>query len=287
MDTFVAWARAHELKLRGHTMIWGEALPTWFGGLDRAAAVRAVENHIADIGRHLAGRIHSWDVVNEAIKPNDGRPDRLRRTELVEKIGPEFLDIAFRAARAADPKAKLVYNDFDFELDVPEQRDKRRTLLDLLDGFRKRGTPIDAVGLQSHLSLEDMPRFNEKAYGDFLREVAARGVEIMITELDVIDRAAPGGIAKRDAAVAATYKRFLDVALAEKAVKTVVVWGLCDRNSWIDWMNPRTKRVDAASAAFAVRRGIPAKAGLHHGCGGARRRTSAVKNRRSRHFRPR
>jgi len=244
MDTFVAWARAHELKLRGHTMIWGEALPTWFGGLDRAAAVRAVENHIADIGRHLAGRIHSWDVVNEAIKPNDGRPDRLRRTELVEKIGPEFLDIAFRAARAADPKAKLVYNDFDFELDVPEQRDKRRTLLDLLDGFRKRGTPIDAVGLQSHLSLEDMPRFNEKAYGDFLREVAARGVEIMITELDVIDRAAPGGIAKRDAAVAATYKRFLDVALAEKPVKTVVVWGLCDRNSWIDWMNPRTKRAD-------------------------------------------
>ena len=74
--------------------------------------------------------------------------------------------------------------------------------------------------------------------------MAARGVEIMITELDVIDRAAPGGIAKRDAAVAATYKRFLDVALAEKAVKTVVVWGLCDRNSWIDWMNPRTKRAD-------------------------------------------
>ncbi|HYM74051.1 MAG TPA: endo-1,4-beta-xylanase [Stellaceae bacterium] len=244
-DAVEAWARAHELGLRGHALVWGEAAPRWFGDIaDRAAAARALERHVAAMCRHFAGRLQSWDVVNEALKVNEGHADGLRRTVFYEKIGPAYLDIAFRAAREADRKTRLVYNEFDLELDLPEHRDKRRFLLAMIDGFRQRGTPIDAVGLQSHLSTDGMAHFDEKIFAGFLKDLADRGLEIMLTELDVIDRLAPADITRRDEAVAETYRRYLDVALANRAVKTVVSWGLTDRNSWIDWDNPRTKRAD-------------------------------------------
>lgn len=245
LDKLWNWTRAHELKLRGHTLLWGEAAPAWFAVLpDRAAAIRAVERHIAELCGHFRGRLQSWDVVNEAIKIGDGRDDRLRRSVFIDKIGPEFLDLAFNAARADDPKTPLVLNEFGLELDIPEHREKRRVLLGLVDGFRKRGTPIDAIGLQSHLSLETMARFDEKVFSAFLDELAARGLAIMVTELDVIDRGAPADIAQRDAQVAAAYRRYLDVTLANKAINTVIVWGLTDRHSWIDWEHPTTKRAD-------------------------------------------
>jgi endo-1,4-beta-xylanase len=87
-------------------------------------------------------------------------------------------------------------------------------LLDLIDGFKKRGTPIDAVGLQSHLSIADMASWDDKGFSRFLDELAARGLEVMLTELDCIDKGAPTDIAGRDAAVAAAYRHYLDVALA-------------------------------------------------------------------------
>jgi endo-1,4-beta-xylanase len=244
-DRVLAWSAAHELGLRGHTLIWGEAAPRWFAELpDRATATAAVEAHIAAIGRHFAGRLHSWDVVNEALKVNEGHADGLRRTVFYDKIGPGYLDIAFRAARAADPKTRLVYNEFDLELALPEHEAKRRAVLALIDGFKTRGTPIDALGLQSHLSTDGMAQFDEARFAGFLKEIADRGLEIMLTELDVIDRLAPADTTPRDAAVAETYRRYLDVALANPAVKTVISWGLTDRNSWIDWTNPRTRRAD-------------------------------------------
>jgi endo-1,4-beta-xylanase len=245
VEAVQAWAREHELALRGHTLIWGEAAPGWFSDLpSRDAAVKAFSDHVTAMGKHFAGQLHSWDVVNEALKVNEGHADGLRRTVFYDKIGPDYLDLAFRTARAADPKTRLVYNEFDLELDIPEQRDKRRFLLAMIDGFKKRGTPIDAVGLQSHLSTDGMAHFDEKIFAGFLKDLADRGLEIMLTELDVIDRLAPADITSRDAAVAETYRRYLDVALANKAVKTVVIWGLTDRNSWIDWVHESTKRAD-------------------------------------------
>jgi endo-1,4-beta-xylanase len=245
IDKVEAWARVHQLGLRGHAMLWWRAAPRWFADLSgRDAAVKAVEDHIAAMCRHFDGRLQSWDVVNEAIKANDGRRDRLRRCVFIDKIGPDYLDIAFRAARANDPKTPLVYNEFDLELDIPEHVEKRQVLLDMIDGFKKRGTPIDAVGLQSHLSTEGMAHFDERLFSNFLRALADRGLAILITENDVIDRSAPSDIIARDEAVAAAYRRYLDVALANPAVRTVVNWGLSDRDSWIDTKNSETRRSD-------------------------------------------
>jgi endo-1,4-beta-xylanase len=234
IESEYAWAHAHGMPFRGHCLVWHERVPAWFGQLEsRSEAVRALEDHVTATCQHFAGRMQSWDVVNEAIKPSDGRPDGLRQSVFLDKIGPEFLDIAFQHARSADPKALLVYNEYGVELDIPDNRERRQALLGLLDRFRKRGTPIDAVGLQSHLATGSIASFDEKVFGDFLGELASRGVKIMLTELDVVDRSAPADIARRDAEVAAVYRRYLEAALANRAVSAVITWGLTDRYTWI------------------------------------------------------
>jgi endo-1,4-beta-xylanase len=246
VDQDYDWAHTHGMKFRGHALVWGERAPHWFADLpNRAAAVSALESHITATCKHFAGRMQSWDVVNEAILVGSGRPDKLRPQIFLDKIGPDYLDIAFRTARASDPDAKLVYNEFGIEFSSPDQLEKRQVLLDLIDGFKKRGTPIDAVGLQSHLSIAEMASWDEKGFSHFLDELAARGLEVMLTELDCIDKGAPTDIAGRDAAVAGAYRHYLDVALASRAVTTVINWGLSDRNSWaISGGDPLAKRDD-------------------------------------------
>jgi endo-1,4-beta-xylanase len=246
VDADYDWARKYAMKFRGHTLVYGERAPAWYAALpDRAAAVEALERHVTETCRHFAGRMQSWDVVNEAILIPAGRPDHLRPHVFLDKIGPEYLDISYRTARASDPTARLVYNEFGIEMELPEQLAKRRVLLDLIDGFKKRGVPLDAVGLQSHLYFADMAHFDETAFSRFLDELAARGLEIMLTEFDVVDKGAPSDIAARDAAVAGVYRRYLDVALANRAVTTVITWGVSDRMSWIVSIpDPHTKRDD-------------------------------------------
>jgi len=246
VDADYAWARSHGMTFRGHTLVYGERAPAWYAALpDRAAAIRALERHVGETCRHFTGRVQSWDVVNEAILIPAGRADHLRPHVFLDKIGPDYLDLSYRVARDSDPQATLVYNEFGVEMELPEQLAKRRVLLDLLDGFKKRGVPLDAVGLQSHLGVLDMAHFDEKAFTGFLDELAARGLEVLLTELDVVDKGAPSDIAARDAAVAAIYRRYLDVALAHPAVRTVITWGVSDRMSWIVSIpDPNTRRDD-------------------------------------------
>jgi len=250
VDADYQWARQYDMKFRGHTLVYGERAPKWYSDLpDRAAAVKVLENHVGETCRHFAGRVQSWDVCEEAILIPAGRPDHLRPHVFLEKIGPDYLDISYRTARANDPAARLVYNEFGIEMEMPEQLAKRAVMLELIDGFKKRGVPLDAVGLQSHLAFADMPHFDETKFSRFLDELAARGLEIMITELDVVDKGAPSDIAARDAAVAAIYKHYLDVALAHQAVSTVITWGVSDRMSWIISVpDPHTHRDDGLRA---------------------------------------
>jgi endo-1,4-beta-xylanase len=99
--------------------------------------------------------------------------------------------------------------------------------------MQRSGTPVDAVGVQAHLSAVGGPPFSASRLRRFLADVAGLGLTIQITELDVTDENAPADITVRDGLVADTYSRFLDAALDEPAVKMVVTWGLSDRHSWI------------------------------------------------------
>jgi endo-1,4-beta-xylanase len=244
-DPNVAFARAQRLSFTGAHLLWHYLTPQWFSALpDRVSAERAMTAYISSTVSHYAGQVYSWNVVNEAIEPRDGRPDGLRNSVLVQKLGANFFDLAFRTARAADPSALLVYNDYNLENDTLSQLARRSALLHLLDRLQRQATPIDAVGLQSHLAIRDF-QFNEKIYRDFLHDIASRGLKILITELDVFDIGAPSAIALRDQAVADLYRRLLSVALNEPAVVAVITWGLSDRYTWINlWDKKYFKRTD-------------------------------------------
>jgi endo-1,4-beta-xylanase len=151
---------------------------------------------------------------------------------LLDAFAERYFDLAFGLAREADPTARLAYNDYGIEHAIPWQVAKRRALLALLERLRSRGVPVQALGIQAHLSLG--APFDAAAFGAFLDSVAALGLVIEITELDVDDRAAPGDIARRDAAAADQARRFLDAALARRAVTSVLTWGLTDRTSWLN-----------------------------------------------------
>lgn len=244
-DPNVAFARTHGIKLTGAHLLWHELTPHWFSDLSSEdEARRAIADHIEAMARHFAGEVYSWNVVNEAMDPQEGRPDGLRHSPLLAKLGPSFIEFAFREARQANPGVLLVYNDYGIEMDIPHDAARRRTMLQLLGTLRSRNVPIDAVGLQSHLKM-DGSRFDERIYRDFLREIAGMGLKIMITELDVLDLRTPSDLRQRDRAVADLYSRYLNVVLDELAVIAVVTWGLSDRYTWLTpHSNPNFVRDD-------------------------------------------
>lgn len=235
-DALVSFAEAHEMKMRGHNFVWHEALPKWFAGtVNKDNARQFLIDHITTVGSRYKGRIHSWDVVNEAIWIKDGRPDGLRSSSpWFEMLGPEYIDLAFRTARQADPHALLTYNEYGIEYDTDEEAKKRAATLGLLRSMKAAGTPIDALGVQSHIHAGGTDMFG-KGIRELLNEVHAMGLQVFITEMDVKDDAvASDDIAERDKIVAGVYREYLDTVLRGPEVKTVLTWGASDRNTWLN-----------------------------------------------------
>jgi endo-1,4-beta-xylanase len=232
-DPNVAIALRHGLKLTGAHLLWNRSTPKWFEALSKTQAHKAVAQHIRSIAAFYRGRCFSWNVVNEAIEPRENGPYGLRiDNSLARMLGPEYFFDAFHEARAADPGALLLYNDYNLELDTPEHEARRTALFHLLDRLQKAQVPIDGVGLQSHLRSFNYKTFNETIYRRFLHDLAARGMKIVISEIDVDDIAMPLDPKIRDQQVAQMYARFLAVALDEPAVVALASWGLCDAYSW-------------------------------------------------------
>ncbi len=227
LDRLFAFAAASRMSMRGHPLVWYASNPDW---LEPALTARRDETlltgHIQAVLGRYRGRMASVDVVNEAIAP-DGRG--LRPSPWLSAFGPGYLDTAFHAARAADPAVKLVYNDWGCEQGGPENDRFRATTLKLLDGLLARRVPVDALGLQGHLNAFQN-RVDQRKLRLFLDEVRARGLAILITELDVYDGDGPADIAARDRAVADETRRFLDVALDNPATRAVLTWCLSDRH---------------------------------------------------------
>ncbi|NKC29716.1 endo-1,4-beta-xylanase [Falsiroseomonas selenitidurans] len=230
-DQLVDFARRNRMALRGHTLVWHESEPRWVSDLSARGAEAALARHVDETMQRWRGAIGTWDVVNEAVAPEHGRPDWLRRTWLLNRLGPDHIAQAFHIAHAADPAARLAYNDFGVEHATAWSRRRRIGILTLLRALRASGVPVHVLGVQAHLHAGQP--FEASEWRAFLADVAALGLTIEITELDVNDRALPAAAAPRDAGVADLVRRFLDVTLAEPAVRAVVSWGLTDRHSWI------------------------------------------------------
>jgi endo-1,4-beta-xylanase len=239
-DALAEFARAHNMLFRGHTLVWGYD----FGGsewlrntVNSENAERVLIRHIKTVVGHYAGEIHSWDVVNEAIDPSHGRADGLAKTQWLKFLGPDYIDLAFRTAAQADPKALLVYNGDLLDHDTPEADARRAATLNLLKNLKSKGTPVQALGIQAHLSANKP--INASKLRAFLRDVAQLKLKILITELDVIDQKLPAESDRRDRTVARVYEDYLSIVLDEPAVIAVVTWGLSDRFTWHSQFNPR------------------------------------------------
>lgn len=238
-DWYARFARQNKMLLRGHTLVWHESLPYWFKEtVNRKNSRQFLIQHIQQVAGRYAGQMHSWDVVNEAINVADGEPHGLRKTPWLEFLGENYIDLSFRIASEVDPKALLVYNDYGLQYDTPEHEAKRNAVLRLLERLKSQGTPVHALGIQSHLSAHET-RLNSQKLRNFLQNVADLGLKIMLTEMDVIDKQLPKDTAMRDRIVAATYEDYLSVILDEPAVIAVITWGLSDRYTWLSQNHSR------------------------------------------------
>ncbi|MBS7791984.1 endo-1,4-beta-xylanase [Roseococcus sp. SDR] len=240
-EEVAAFTLAGGMDLRGHTLVWHEALPRWFDPAAMPAPqLRAtLERHIRTVAGHFQGRIASWDVVNEPIGENGLRDG--------PHSDPDLIRQAFLWAREADPGARLVINDYDLELGDRRQDGRRTAMLRLLERLLRAGAPVGALGIQAHLAPRSAP-FDAARLARFLRDVAGMGLAIEVTELDIVDRLLPADIAARDAEGAAMAADFLRVALDQPAVRMLVLWGLSDVQAW------------QQDSAFARRRdGLPSR----------------------------
>ena len=245
-DRLMAFADAHGLDVRGHNLIWHNTrwLPAWlnshdFGSRPASAAEQLLIKHVQTVCRHFGPRIRSWDVVNETIDPDTGE---MRQTVLTRHLGDRVIDIAFHAAREALPDCQLVYNDY-MEWEAGNDR-HRAGVLKLLERLRRDSVPVDALGLQSHLGgdsdlLAAPGAPQPSAWRAFLETVTGMGYDLLVTELDMNDRASPADPAACDAATAAYVRDYLDLTLSFPQTRDVLAWGMTDRFSWLNGRAPR------------------------------------------------
>lgn len=234
-DALFAFAAKHHMRMRGHTLVWHNSVPDWLReNADHLNVRQLLVQHIETVMRRYRGRVQSWDVVNEAILPADEQPGDLRKSFWYQAVGPDYIELAYRAARKADPHAKLCYNDYGVEYDSDEDTARRATILALLRRLRERGVPLDAVGIQSHIKAGS-PYTIGKGLTDYMEAIRSLGLEIYLTEMDVNEDDLPySDMQHRDQTVAETYRQFLDVALANPAVKLMLTWGVSDRRTWLN-----------------------------------------------------
>jgi endo-1,4-beta-xylanase len=226
IDTLMAFARAHGMAFRGHPLVWYNANPPWLEeAVSGSRNEKLLTGYITALAGRYRGRMHSLDVVNEALA-QDG--SGLRQSFWLKTFGPSYIDMAFHAARAADPGVLLVYNDYGCEPGDAAGDRLRANCLTLLDGMLARGVPVQALGMQGHLSAFG-PKVDQAKLRNFLAEIAARKLVLLVTELDVDDEGGAWDVAARDRAVADEAARFLDVVLDSPNLQAVLTWGLSDR----------------------------------------------------------
>ncbi|MCC2307944.1 endo-1,4-beta-xylanase [Cellulomonas chengniuliangii] len=213
-DRILQWAQSNGKQVRGHALAWYSQQPEWMRRMEGPSLRSAMLNHVTQVATHYKGKIHSWDVVNEAFA--DGSSGG-RRDSNLERTGSDWIEAAFRAARAADPAAKLCYNDYNID---DWSHAKTQGVYRMVRDFKQRGVPIDCVGLQSHFNPQSPVPGN---YQTTIESFAALGVDVQITELD---------IEGSGSAQAENYRRVVQACLNVSRCTGITVWGVRDTDSW-------------------------------------------------------
>lgn len=234
------FAQANRQRVRGHALLWHEAMPPWLTPAlaeGQSQAQQILETHITTVLGETRAAIRDWDVVNEVISapPGGDNPGPvngdLRPSPWLSALGPGYIERALRLARQADPTLRLTMNEFAVYADTPWAQAKREGLLRVVRGLLDRNCPLDAIGIQGHLQMREP--FRPEPFVQFLTTLRGMGLSVLITEMDVRepDVLAPT-LAARDAAVAEYAGAFLQAA-RDGGARTFLVWGLTDRDSWL------------------------------------------------------
>ncbi|MEQ9316043.1 MAG: endo-1,4-beta-xylanase [Henriciella sp.] len=241
-DRLVEFAKANNLTMRGHTLLWHRKRwsPDWVNELEFASAAETekfVGPRIAETASRYHPFIYAWDVVNEAISDETGE---FRQTSLSKKMGEELIDFCFAVAKENAPDAKLVYNDFmSWEKTSTAHR---AGVLKFLERLLSRGVPVEGLGLQSHSNYEMPDEFTMEKQRDwiaFCDEVVDMGLELYITEFDVNDTRLRPDVAYRDRLISDYTRRYFDLMLQYPQLKEILIWGMVDDQNWLQDFLPR------------------------------------------------
>ena len=252
-DALVKWGAENNVKVWGHTLVWHSQTANWFfqgtngQPASRELVLERLEKHIKTVAGRYQGKLLGWDVVNESIADGGtGETENLRNSSWYRAVGPEVLNLAFKWAHEADPKAHLYYNDYNIEQGAVQNRGKHASSMRLLKRLIAEGAPIHGVGIQGHWHLTTNLEDVEKA----IQNYASLGLKVSITELDVTATGSNSGAfptgggtnAVSDEAFqkqAEIYAKLFQIfARHEKTIERVTLWGVSDRRSWRSRQRP-------------------------------------------------
>jgi endo-1,4-beta-xylanase len=221
-DSLIQFANDHNQRVRGHTLVWHNQLPTWLtqGSFSDSELADILHAHVTDEVSHFRGQIYAWDVVNEPFN-EDGT---WRDSVWFRAIGPDYVASALTWAHEADPDARLYINDYNVESINP----KSDALYALARDLLASGVPLQGVGIQSHLALQNaFPATLEPN----LQRFADLGLEVAITEADVRIALPVSGVELTGQAD--YFSRLLSACLAVDGCVSYTVWGFTDAHSWV------------------------------------------------------
>lgn len=242
-DAIVDFARKNGMKVRGHTLCWHNQTPPWFftdstgKAVSREVLLSRLQEHITQVVGRYKGKVYAWDVVNEAVP--DGGEDTYRPSKFYDILGEDYIEKAFEYAHAADPQARLFYNDYN-----TENSTKRDKIFQILKKLKDKKVPLHGVGLQGHWSINEPSGPELEAS---IRKFAELGLEVQITELDLsvypkehqrrekrttdLSQLTPEMAQKQTT----QYKMLFDTFRQHKGTLTgVTFWNVSDKSSWLD-----------------------------------------------------
>jgi endo-1,4-beta-xylanase len=225
-DAIVAFAAQHGMVVRGHTLVWHSQVPGWVtsGGYPPDTLKAILKDHVDQVMAHFKGKLTAWDVVNEAM----GDDGAIRSTIWLDAIGIDYIEQAFRWARAADPDVPLYYNDYNIETINP----KSNAVLAMLGELKAKGVPIDGIGFQFHYRAEQAPTADQ-IVANFNR-FAALGLKIQITEADMNVPVVNGYGSGTDLQVqAGAYRELVNACLRTPSCNAIEIEGIYDGQAWV------------------------------------------------------